>query len=227
MKTLKKSYRIAHAEGKNWRQEMYRFLRNYRATPHPSTGQTPAFLLFGRHLKTHLPQMIPAVSNATDAAVHARDTAQKEKMKTRADARDTVKQKSIELGDVVLVKRDGHVAKDVTLTPYNTVPYQVIVTKGTKITAERPGQRITRNAAFFKVLKEVTPLALPPAPTVEDEDDDDVEIAAPKTPEHPDRQAPLPPLQNQPAEPENDLPAAPRRNPPRARRQPNYYGYAI
>ena len=146
-------------------------------------------------------------------------------MKTRADARDTVKQKHIEQGDVVLVKRDGHVAKDVT--PYDTVPYQVIATKGTKITGERPGHRITRSAAFIKVLKEVTPLAFSPAPTVEDEDDDDVEIAAPKTPEHPDRQAPLPPLQNEPAEPENDLPVVPRHNPPRARRRPDYYGYAI
>ena len=58
------------------------------------------------------------------------DTAQKEKMMTRADARDTVKQKHIERGDVVLVKRDGHAAKDVT--PYEAVPYQVIATKGTK-----------------------------------------------------------------------------------------------
>ena len=139
-------------------------------------------------------------------------------MRTRADARDIVKQKHIEQGDVVQMKREGHVAKG--FTPYDTVPYQVIATKGTQITVERPGRRITRNAAFFKVLKEVTPVA-------EDEDDDDVETAAPKTPEHPDRQAPLPPLQNQPAEPENDLPVAPRRNPPRTRRQSSYYGYAI
>ena len=76
---------------------------------------------------------------------------------------------------------------------YDTVPYQVIATKGTKVTVERSGHRITRNAAFFKVLKGVTPVAFPPAPTVEDKDDDDVEIAAPKTPEHPDRQVPLPP----------------------------------
>ena len=77
------------------------------------------------------------------------------------------------------------------------------------------------------MLKGVTLLTFPPVPTVEDEDDHDVEIAAPKTPEHPDRQAPLPPLQNQPPEPENDLPAATRRNPSRARQQANYYGYAI
>lgn len=33
VQTLQKSIKIAHLEGKNWKQELYKFLRQYRATP--------------------------------------------------------------------------------------------------------------------------------------------------------------------------------------------------
>ena len=45
MRTLKKIYRVAHAERKPWKQELYKFLRNYRATPHITTGTPPATLV--------------------------------------------------------------------------------------------------------------------------------------------------------------------------------------
>jgi len=47
MRTVKKVVRTASVEDKNWKQELYRFLRNYRATPHSTTGAAPATLLFG------------------------------------------------------------------------------------------------------------------------------------------------------------------------------------
>ena len=39
---LEKSIRIAHLEGRNWKQELYKFLRQYRATPHSTTGVSPS-----------------------------------------------------------------------------------------------------------------------------------------------------------------------------------------
>jgi len=59
MKTIKSSINAARIERKCWKQEMYRFLRNYRATPHTSTGQPPATLLYGRPIKTKLPELVP------------------------------------------------------------------------------------------------------------------------------------------------------------------------
>ena len=45
-------------KNKTWKQEMYKFLRNYRATPHTSTNKTsPATTLFGCPMKTSLPQL--------------------------------------------------------------------------------------------------------------------------------------------------------------------------
>ena len=50
MKLLNKAIKTATVEGKSWRQELYKFLRNYRATPHVTTGKSPAELLFGTNI---------------------------------------------------------------------------------------------------------------------------------------------------------------------------------
>ena len=36
-KSLKKAIRVATIERKNWKEELYNFLSNYRATPHTTT----------------------------------------------------------------------------------------------------------------------------------------------------------------------------------------------
>ena len=46
--SLTKTLRAAYLENKNWKQELFLFLRNYRATPHSTTRVSPAELLFGR-----------------------------------------------------------------------------------------------------------------------------------------------------------------------------------
>jgi hypothetical protein len=38
-KGLKKTIRVATIERKNWKEELYNFLLNYRATPHTTTGR--------------------------------------------------------------------------------------------------------------------------------------------------------------------------------------------
>ena len=57
MRTIQKTLRVAHLENKNWKQELFLFLRNYRATPHSTTGISPAELLFGRKLTVKLPEV--------------------------------------------------------------------------------------------------------------------------------------------------------------------------
>ena len=82
--TIGKAIRAAHADHRSWKQEMYCFLRNYRATPHATTGMTPAELLLGRELKTRVAEIIPSSSNRK---VQTRDRKQKEKIKYYADLR--------------------------------------------------------------------------------------------------------------------------------------------
>ncbi len=57
MRTVKKTMKAAISERKSWNQELQNFLLNYRATPHSSTGVPPATVLFGRDMKTTLPQI--------------------------------------------------------------------------------------------------------------------------------------------------------------------------
>ena len=58
MKNVKKIWHSAIVEKKNPRQELCKFLRNYRSTPHTSTGKSPAEALFNREMKTRLPQIM-------------------------------------------------------------------------------------------------------------------------------------------------------------------------
>ena len=57
VKTLKKCIKAAKVEGRNWRKELQAILRNYRTTPHATTGVAPAVLLLKRPVRNKLPQV--------------------------------------------------------------------------------------------------------------------------------------------------------------------------
>ena len=85
-RTLLKSLKIAEVEGKKWKEELNKFLLAYGTTPHSSTGATPAFLMFGRELKTKLPELCPNKS-VLDEGIRDRDWNQKLAGKVYADKR--------------------------------------------------------------------------------------------------------------------------------------------
>ena len=80
MRTIKKTIKGATAQQLNWKQEMYKFLLDYRNTPHCSTGVAPAEAFFGRKLKTRLPAL-SLDSSHTKRNIAKRDA---EAKKTRA-----------------------------------------------------------------------------------------------------------------------------------------------
>ena len=162
MKTIKKVYRTAHTNGKPFKQELYRFLRNYRATPHSSTNEPPGKLMLNRSFRTRLPEV---TIKSDDANVRQRDNNRKLQMKVYADAHENVNKHPIAIGDTVLVKREGHIPKQVS--PYDTKPYQVSAKKGSMITATRSDHKITRNSSYFKVFK-----GQPPTQIDEEEEND-------------------------------------------------------
>lgn len=147
MKTLKKALQASHIEKKNLTRELYRFLRNYRATPHCTTACSPFELMFNRKMKTKLPHVSEPVANDQ---LKKRDAAAKNKMKEYADKRRRAKPSELKVGDGVLVRQDPRNK----LTPhYHPEPYKVVEKKGAMITAERKGHRVTRNATRFKKLR--------------------------------------------------------------------------
>ena len=137
MRTIKK---IIRGKPKNWKQEIYKRLLTYRATPHSTTGIAPATVLFGRDIRTKLPSVIAVTNNDSD--MRQRDQMNKEKMKSYADNKAYVKPSDFKIGDSLLVKNAG-ISK--AQAPYDSRPLEIIAKKGTMITAQRGESKITRN----------------------------------------------------------------------------------
>ena len=50
--------RAVHAEGKNWREELNKFLLPYRSTAYSTTGKSPAELLFRRVVNSKMLELM-------------------------------------------------------------------------------------------------------------------------------------------------------------------------
>ncbi|XP_045206992.1 uncharacterized protein K02A2.6-like [Mercenaria mercenaria] len=149
MASLSKAIRTAHVSGGNYRTEINEFLMNYRNTSHPSTNVSPAELMFGRKLKTKLPQFSV---RQKDHRIRLRDRETKLKNKQYADKKRRAKNISLKIGDKVLIRRDKRQNK--LQTAYHPVPARVIKRKGSMITVNQQGKFITRDISFFKLLCE-------------------------------------------------------------------------
>ena len=102
-RTLLKALRVAHVEEKEWQGELNKFLLTYRSTPQVSTGVTPAFLMFGRELKTKFPGLKRA-DNLLNEGVRDNDWNHKLIHKAYADNRRGAVENPVMHGDQVLLK---------------------------------------------------------------------------------------------------------------------------
>ena len=164
MRTLGKAIRTARTEQKNWEKELQKFLRNYRSTPHSSTGKSPAELLMGRQIKTKLPEM-PTL-HPTQPAIANKDSTAKRKMKYHADKRSYGKPNKFSVGDLVLPRQEK---KNTFTTPFRAEPFRITEINGSMITATSKDQTITRNSSHFKLLPSDMELSEPRAPKERDE----------------------------------------------------------
>lgn len=132
MKTLGKANRSAFIEKRNWNQDLYTFLRQYRATPHSSTGVSPSQLLNGRQMKVLLPQMYE--KNPQRREIENRDAQEKAKMKRNADERRHASDSHLRVGDIVLVRQTR---KNKLSAAFDPRPLKVSATKGNMVTVSR------------------------------------------------------------------------------------------
>ena len=148
MQPLVKSANASVAAGQNWKNEIYTFVANYRATPRSSTNATPHQLLMNRSVEVKLPQMSILTY---DLEVIGRDIAEKQKMKVYADSRRNAKPHHFRVGDPVLVKQKKNNELSTTFDPK---PYVITKVKGLMITTKKiaDGKNVTRNSSHFKLL---------------------------------------------------------------------------
>ncbi|CAB3996481.1 Transposon Ty3-G Gag-Pol poly [Paramuricea clavata] len=147
MKPLVKAVKSAHHENKDWKREMFKFLLNYRATPHSTTGKSPSELLYNRKIQTKLPQVTVENDSSLHQEVKERDERLKKNQKEYADSKRRVKCADIKKSDLVLVRQPK---ANKMSTKYDPIPYEVTNRRGNRITAIRNGKYITRNISFFK-----------------------------------------------------------------------------
>ena len=170
MRNIGKVCKCAQAEGKPWRQELFRFLRNYRATPHSSTGVAPATILNGQPLKVKLPQV---VKREDDEVLRKQDAAAKNRMKAHAEERRNIQYSKLTAGDRVLMKNVTQQGK--MIPKFQPEPFEVIEKKGAMIIAQRGQEVKARNSSHFrKIHTQVNPLDVP-------NDIDPVDFSAPDT----------------------------------------------
>ena len=146
-RSLKKANQCAHAEGKDWRKELNKFLLLYRTTPHSTTGQCPATVFFGRGIKNDIPEYNK--DEPQDTELDRKDREKKEKMKEYADGKRNAKDSEIEEQDTVLVK---NLWKNDKLSPnWLNEKFKVIkVYRKSALLENERGNRYYRNKAHLK-----------------------------------------------------------------------------
>ena len=114
---------------RNWKQETFRFLCQYRATPHSTTNTSPCETLNNRKLNTLLPE--PPTTRCkrqkfmfydASASLAQRDGMQKQEMKIYPDRRENAQERNITSGEIILMKQPK---QNKLSTPYNPKPFAV------------------------------------------------------------------------------------------------------
>ena len=101
-----------------------------RSLPHLTTGVSPAELLFGRKIRTRLPELRDV---QVELEVRDRDNEQKNKGKMYADNKRKACYSDILLGDKVLVQEER---QNKFSTRFNPVPFTIVRKQGNSLVVE-------------------------------------------------------------------------------------------
>ena len=145
-RSLLKRLKTAQVEGKNLKEELQTYLLMYRSTAHSVTGVSPAECLFGRNLRTKLPEL--SEYHMTDYEIRYHDSEKKEKGKLYTDKKRKAVESEIEKGDQVLVQKN----RENKLSPnFHTEPIVVKEKKKNSVVKEsNEGVRYKRNVTHLK-----------------------------------------------------------------------------
>ena len=103
-RSILKRIRIAQSEKRDWKSEIDNYLIIYGSTPHSVTGVSPAEMLFGRKIRTKLPQLQDYTLD--DQEINHRDAERKEKGNQYSDVRRNARESEIKSGDTVQMKQN-------------------------------------------------------------------------------------------------------------------------
>ena len=145
---LLKCLQIAKVENKDWRSELVTWLTAYRSTPQATTGATPFSLMFGREMRSKLPELKRETVNPFKEEIRERDWSNKLKGKLYVDEKGGAVFRSINVGDEVLLRAEK---SNKLSTNFRLSPFKVVRKAGSEVTVKNDtGVEFKRNAAFLK-----------------------------------------------------------------------------
>jgi transposase InsO family protein len=157
-KNLKKIIQISKSSNLNWRSELNTFLRNYRSTPHSSTGVSPASLVYISSNLSRVPCLETPLKGLAARRIKQAcksDKKSKERVKQYADKRRKAKFHQFKVGQRVLLQKFiNQKVYDKSESRFERCSYKIEAIKGAMVTiVDEFGYRLTRNAAFLKLDK--------------------------------------------------------------------------
>ena len=151
VKVMCKLLHTAVSENKDPKTELYNYLLHYRATPHSTTGRSPAELLFNCKLQTKLPQIFTVKECDVLKDMRERHDEKRLKQKKYFDIHKRAKTKNIAVGDKVLIRQNKTTLKP----PFDPSPYTVTEVNGNRVPAQRrDGSTRIRDKNNLKKLKD-------------------------------------------------------------------------
>ena len=147
--------RVAHAEGRDCKKELPKFLLAYRSTAHTTTGVSPAKLLFRREIRAKLPGLEDLRPVSSDTEFLNRDRKGKQKRKDYADNLRGAWESNLKDGDKVLLQQ----LKSDKLSPsFEATPYEAVNKHGVHVEIKSPaGARYRRNITYLQKNEEDKP----------------------------------------------------------------------
>ena len=150
VKGLCKMVHTSVVEGKDPKDQLYTYLLHYRATPHITTGFSPAEMLFNRKLQTKLPQIHVNSESKERRKIRVDHNKKKLDQKEHFDKRHRATKKEVAIGDKALVKQKKSTIKP----PYDPNPYKVDGLDGNRVKLTRgDGATRVRDKNQLKILK--------------------------------------------------------------------------
>ena len=185
MKPLGKTMKLAHHNNLDKKQELVvrKFIKDYKTTPHPSTGMAPGDVILRAGYNTGKPRAPPPDDIVNKVKLADADSKQKNKSYTN-NKRFTSRRKLLQ-GQQVLLKNDQRTRK---FEPYyEKEAYFIIDLKGELLSLRRQsdGRTVKQHMSAVKPFYQRTPRQIAPSKKmIEDEDDeyDDISQVTP-TPE--------------------------------------------
>ena len=148
MKPLGKAMKIAHNGSTSQQTALAQLLDNYRDTPHPATGVTPAAMLF----RDAPNSVFPGVTVSAEQIAAARERDREAKVQRQMEVNDSKykKKSDVKEGDWVLIRNFSKTSKFDPI--FQTEPCKVTEISDGWVVVEREGIRYRRHRDDIKVV---------------------------------------------------------------------------